>query len=219
MRSTSITIVALLGISISAHAALLGITNGDFEDTSAGTYPDGPTAGWDASVGGDGSTYGMGIYNDATAGNVFLFNNGNASQVISQIVSGGIEKTELKLEFDLGNGPDYGTDTQWTKLNANLYARHPSTHELTLIGTQTIVRADEFSAADEWKHFSATYDASSWANYQAYVQIQVQGVDNSSTKAPKLDNVVLTEIPEPAALGLLGIAAGLLVVRRKLSIG
>lgn len=194
MRSSIIAIIALLGVSITAHAKVVPVLNGDFEDTTE-VYPDGAT-GWSTSHLGGGDGYGIGTYDMGGTNHACIFNNGSSSQVLSQLIGYSITPgSDFQVDFDFNNG---GVESwqAWTKVNVNLYARHPGLGTYELIGSHSYVRSEEFSSAYEWKHFSDTYtEDGTHAGWQVFIQFQVQGLDNTTTRAPFLDNVVITEIP------------------------
>lgn len=195
MRNITDAMVMVLVFSVSAHAALVPVKNGDFETTGTPVYPDGAIDWVD-------NGYGIGTLvradSSSTSNKACTFNDNSSGQVLDQIIGYGITKGYMfTLSFDVNSGGD-ASYQKWESIQAALYARHPSLHTLELIGKHKYYRADEFSGtAYEWQSFSDSHIEDGTHNgWQVYVQFFVQGPINNN-KAPFLDNVVITEFPPP----------------------
>jgi hypothetical protein len=214
-----------------AHAANL-VTNGDF---SATTYTQNNQFG--TGFGGQGVTgwTGNGGYNlyffagtattvsaisqypggleklwgpvpaSPTGGNfVAIDGDAVARGAISQSIAGLVAGQQYVLEFDWGAGQVQSRTG-------------PTTEQFSVsLGSEThstAVVADPSQAFTGWFHSVMTFTATSATETLSFLSI---GTPSGLPPIATLDGVSLTQVPEPAALGLLGVGLlGLMAVRRR----
>lgn len=198
-----LVLLAVTMTMVTVQAELLPVVNGDFEDTSV-LYPDG-AAGWNTSHFGIGTRQ---VPDETNYSCMFYVD--TASQVINQTVAYSLTPGDTyTMEFDLNNGPD--TERNWTAVNAQLWAKHPTLGTTEIIGSLGVTQSD-FSSQESWQwaHFSfdCVYDGA--ANWVPYIQIQVVG-----GKRVYVDNITVDAVPEPVTMGMAGVGGLVIFLKRK----
>lgn len=209
----TIAVFALGGL---ANANLL--TNGDFALGSDGTTaPDTVAFGWDEWNGGgwnNREANAFGIGGDTNNYYKALGNSGRTDQGIFQVVPA-TEGLEYKASVDSGD-PD-----GWWFANGDIKIDFMAADD-SILG----------SSNEHWTHVAGDTPLP-WANYsttavaplgttQIKVLLMNQGNDPENEWAyggtMRFDNAVLEVVPEPATLGLFGVAGLMLWIRRKLKV-
>ncbi len=223
MRTSLIAIATLVCAGAQAQAATIPIVNPGFEDdlptvAAPGAWSDAAPTGWQDPAGGDNSNFIEYISGFSSEGALHVGFDANEFGMLYQDLSiAWAPNTTYTLTVGAGNrnGTSFAAGTgRFGFGSSNDSAPSASTPNVLSVYSEDIFTGTYATAVSTFADVTLTYSTGAVAP-AGNIRISVQNLDTSTRL--HVDNFRLdgTTIPEPSSLATLGLAAGLLMRRRR----